>query len=293
MAGTWRRRILIGVLALVGALLLLAAGLVGLTRRTLAKHYAVTPETITIPDDSATRESGHHLATAIAKCTGCHGDDVGGDQMEMGPMGSFPAANLTTGRGGAQRADADWVRAIRHGVAADGRPLVFMPSGVYAALSAEDLGAIIAWARSMPPVDRELRPLSIGPIGRILIALNPTRLVAAAGIDHGAPIPAAVPPGPTAKYGRYLTAVGGCTYCHGDNLAGGIKEGPPGTPPSADLRPTGPMSAWHEEDFATLLRAGQRPDGSAVDPFMPWRFTRFMTDEEISAVWAYLRGLKS
>jgi cytochrome c553 len=293
MAGTWTRRILIGALAVVGALLLLAAAIVGLTRRTLARRYSVAPEAITIPDDSATFARGQHLASAISKCTDCHGEDLGGVLMEMGPMGTFPAANLTTGRGGAQRTDADWVRAIRHGVARDGRPLVFMPSGVYAALSAEDLGAIIAWARSVPPVDRELRPLSIGPIGRLLIARNPGRLVAAAGIDHAAAIPAAVPPGPTPEYGRYLTVVGGCTYCHGDNLAGGIQEGPPGTPASADLRPTGPTAAWREEDFAAALHTGQRPDGSTINPFMPWRLTRLMTDEEIQAVWAYLRGLKS
>jgi hypothetical protein len=292
MAGTWTRRILIGVLAVVGALLLLAAAILGLTRRTLARHYNVAPEPIAIPDDSASRARGQHLASAIAKCTDCHGENLGGVLMEMGPMGTFPAANLTTGRGGAQLTDADWVRAVRHGVASDGRPLVFMPSGVYAALSAEDLGAIIAWAKSLPPVDRELRPLSIGPIGRLLIAKNPGRLVAAAGIDHAAPIPAAVPPGPTAKYGRYLSVVGGCTYCHGDKLAGGIKEGPPGTPASANLRRTGPTANWRVEDFVAALRTGQRPDGSVINPFMPWRLTRLMTDEEIRAVWAYLGGLK-
>jgi hypothetical protein len=42
---------------------------------------------------------------------------------------------------------------------------------------------------------------------------------------------------------------------------------------------------------STALRTGQRPDGTVINPFMPWRFTRLMTDEEIQAVWAYLRTL--
>jgi hypothetical protein len=211
--------------------------------------------------------------------------------MEMGPLGAFPAVNLTSGRGGAVRTDADWVRAVRHGVAADGRPLVFMPSAAYASLSAADLGAIIAWAKSMPPVDHELPPRKLGPIGRLLITQDPARLVAAVGIDHAAAIPADVLPGSTAEYGRYLSVVGGCTYCHGDDLAGGIQEGPPGTPASADLRPTGPTAMWREGDFATALRTGKRPDGTSINPFMPWRLTRLMTDEEIRAVWLYLRSL--
>jgi cytochrome c553 len=282
----------IGAAAVAGAIALLSAAIGGLTQRTLARRFSVTPESIAIPDDSASRERGHHLATAIAKCTDCHGEDLGGVYMELGPLGSFPAANLTSGRGGVPRTDADWVRAIRHGVAADGRPLVFMPSTAYASLSVSDLGAIIAWVKSMPPVDRELPPRRIGPIGRLVMAKHPGRLVPASTLDHTAPIPGDVLPGPTPEYGQYLSIAGGCTYCHGDDLAGGIQEGPPGTPASADLRPTGPTAAWSAADFATALRTGKRPDGTDINPFMPWRLTRLMTDEEIQAVWLYLRSLE-
>jgi cytochrome c553 len=292
MAGNLKRRLLITLATLVGAVLLAAAAITGMSRRTLGRHFDVKPADITIPSDSASIERGHHLATAIAKCTDCHGEDLGGVAMEMGPMGTFPAKNLTAGRGGAERSDADWVRAIHHGVGSDGRALVFMPSLPYSALSAADLGAIIAWVKSMPPVDRDLPPLTIGPIGRILIATNPGRLVPSTVIDHAAPFAAEIPAGPTTEYGKYLTVVGGCTYCHGDNLAGGIKEGPPGTPASANLRLDGPTANWSEADFTTLLRTGKRPDGSAINPFMPWQATRRMTDEEIKATWAYLRSLK-
>lgn len=292
MAATLKRGLLIGLATIAGAVVLLAAGTGGLSRRTLNRRFEVTPAALVIPTDSASIERGRHLAIAIAKCTDCHGEDLGGVAMEMGPMGTFPASNLTAGRGGRPRSDADWVRAIRHGVAADGRPLVFMPSLPYSSLGAVDLGAIIAWVKSMPPVDRELPPLRLGPIGRILIATKPGRLVPAVMLDHTAPLPADHSPGPTAEYGRYITVVGGCTYCHGDNLAGGIKEGPPGTPASANLHPDGPTANWTEADFVTALRTGTRPDGSVINPFMPWRATRLMTDDEIQAVWLYVRSLK-
>ena len=104
-----------------------------------------------------------------------------------------------------------------------------------------------------------------------------------------APIPAAIPPGPTPEYGRYLAVSGGCTFCHGDNLKGGLKDGPPGTPLSANLTQAGPLGQWTEADFTKALREGVRPDGSNINPFMPWRLARLMTDEEIAAVWAYLK----
>lgn len=292
MAGNMKRRVLITLATLFGAILLGAAAITGMSRRALSRHFDVKPPDIVVPGDSATIERGRHFGTAIAKCTDCHGEDLGGTSMQMGPLGTFPARNLTTGKGGSQRSDADWVRAIRHGVGSNGQGLVFMPSTPYSALNSGDLAAIIAWVKSMPPVDRELPPLKIGPIGYVLIAKNPARLVPAIGIDHNASFPTPIPPGPTPEYGRYLAVVGGCTYCHGDNFAGGIKEGPPGTPPSANLRADGPIANWTAEDFTTALRTGKRPDGSAINPFMPWRLAGKMTDEEIAATWAYLRTLK-
>ncbi|HWA58778.1 MAG TPA: cytochrome c [Gemmatimonadales bacterium] len=287
------KRVLLTIVAVLAAVIVIGVIAVGLmSKRVLANRYEVTPGAVTIPTDSASIARGRHLASAIAKCTDCHGEDLRGQSMAMGPMGTFPAVNLTTGKGGRTRTDAEWVRAIHHGVGDGGRPLVFMPSGPYSHLSASDLGAIIAWVKSMPPVDNEVPPLKLGPIGKLLIAKQPARLVAAIGIDHSAPLPPDVPVGPTAEYGAYLAVVGGCTYCHGDNLAGGIKEGPPGTPASANLRPDGPTATWTEADFTTALRTGKRPDGTDINPFMPWRLTRLMTDEEIQAVWAYLRSLK-
>lgn len=286
----WLLRIL-GVLLVL--LVVSVAAIWLLSRRAMGARYDVSPEAVTIPTDSAALARGQHLGTAIGKCVDCHGMDLSGQAMALGPVGTFTARNLTSGKGGlGSRTDADWVRSIRHGVAPDGRPLVFMPSRVYAALSNADLGALIAWVKSMPPVDHELPASTVGPIGRVILATSPERLISARLVDHAAPIPAAVPPGPTPEYGRYLAVSGGCTFCHGDNLKGGLKDGPPDTPLSADLTQAGPLGQWTEADFTKALREGVRPDGSNINPFMPWRLARLMTDEEISAVWAYLKTVR-
>lgn len=291
MASRWARGAGI-TLAAIATLLLAAAVVFAVSSSRLSRRLAIAGETIPVPTDSASIARGAHLASAIGKCTDCHGENLGGQVMDMGPVGTFAAVNLTRGEGGiGEFSEADWVRAIRHGVARDGRPLVFMPSRAYAALNAPDLAALIAYLRSVPPVDHQLSPGRVGPVGRFIIATDPGRLIAAAVLGHAAPLPEVVPAGPTAEYGRYLTVIGGCVYCHGDNLHGGIKEGPPGTPASADLTPTGPTGTWSATDFAAALRTGQRPDGTILNPFMPWRLTRLMTDEEIAAVWAYLRTL--
>jgi cytochrome c553 len=292
MAGSLTRWGLRGLAFLLVMAVVGAAALWGISDRALGRRFPVTPDTVSVPTDSAAIARGRHLATAIGKCVDCHGEDLSGQVMLMGPVGSFAASNLTRGKGGVGNlSDADLVRAIRHGVAADGRSLVFMPSRAFAALSAPDLASLIAYIRSVAPVDHELPPSSIGPVGRMIIARSPAKLIAAAGLDHAALIPASVSPGPTTEYGAYLSVIGGCTSCHGSGLKGGLQEGPPGTPPSRDLTSSGELAHWSEADFRRALREGVRPDGSGINPFMPWRLTRLMTDEEISAVWAYLKTL--
>ncbi|MBK6781851.1 MAG: cytochrome c [Gemmatimonadetes bacterium] len=210
------------------ALVVLATGTLWLlSNRALARRYDVTAAPITIPTDSAALARGRHLATAIGKCVDCHGENLGGTVMDMGPFGTFSPPNLTTGRGGSPaRSDAEWVRTIRHGVGAGGRPLVFMPSLAYHPMTEADLGALIAYLKSVPPVDTVLPPTRLGPIARLVLARTPEKLLAASAIDHAAPFPDAIPAGPTAEYGRYLTEIGGCTFCHGPDLKGGIHEGP-------------------------------------------------------------------
>ena len=51
------------------------------------------------------------------------------------------------------------------------------------------------------------------------------------------------------------------------------------------------LGDWKHTDFTALLRTGKRPDGTQVDPMMPWSTYQYMNDTEIAVLWAYLRTL--
>jgi cytochrome c553 len=284
----WIGFMLAGMVALV---LLALGGFTMIVRQKEARRWDVTPAPLVIPTDSASIARGEHLAIAITKCTDCHGGDMAGRTFLDGmPFGRFASANVTPDGAVRNWSDADWVRAVRNGVAPDGRGLVFIPSEVFSTLSAEDLGAILAWVKQLRPVSRASTTSVIGPIGKMLWSTGKVEFQAARVIDQSAPFSAAPPAGPTAEYGKYLSVVGGSTSCHGPSLAGGIKQGPPGTPPSANLTPAG-LKGWTEADFFRALREGRKKDGSGINPFMPWLFTQHMTDDEIRAVWNYLQTI--
>ena len=253
-------------------------------------HVTVTPPTV--PTDAASIERGHHIAMTRG-CAECHGTDFGGAKVIDDPaMGRLYGPNLTRGRGGlpATFGDADWARAIRHGVAADGHGLFLMPSADFSRFTTEDMGDLIAYLKSVPPVDRDSVPLKIGPVARILMLAGKIKL-AADEIDHVNLTPAIVTPAITVEYGHYLAA--GCTGCHGANFSGGkIDIGPPDWPQAANLTPYEPdgFVRWTEADFIAALRTQKKPDGVALSPVMPKVFGA-MNDTELKAIWMYLRTL--
>jgi cytochrome c553 len=255
----------------------------------LNRDLGIAASALTVAPNPALLARGEHMTTAIGKCVACHEPDMGGKVfLEAGPLGTIIAPNLTTGRGGvlASYSDEQLERAIRHGVGTDGRALAIMPSNDYYHLSDADVASIIAYLRTLPPVDRELPETRIGPLGRALYLAGQLPLMPAEGMDHAA-ARVAGEPGVTAEYGEYLAWVGGCKGCHYPDLAGGPSH-EPGAPPAANLTPAG-IGSWTEADFFKALRGGTRPDGTAIDPVMPWTLTARMTDDEIRALWMYLR----
>ncbi len=288
------RRVAIGAGALVALLVIAACVVYVMSERHVSRRYVVEAESIPIPTDSISIEHGRHLARAIAKCADCHTPTLGGQVfLDAPPIGRFVTMNLTRGKGGVGSvlSDADWVRAIRHGVGHDGRPLRIMPSDEYQHLSVGDVGAIIAYAKSVPPVDNELPGSTLGPVARVLLVANQMPLFAAEDIDHVAShAPALAPePGPTKEFGGYLVSTAGCQGCHGPTLSGGsIPGGDPSWPPAANITPTG-LKAYDETSFMNTLRTGKRADGSKIKDPMPIAWTKEMTDDEIRAVWLYLK----
>jgi len=260
------------------------------SERKLNKKYDMAVKTISARTDSASIARGEHLFQTIS-CSLCHGEDAGGAVYSQSRMvATMAGPNLTSGRGGvgAQRSDADYVRAITRGVRHDGTSLIVMPSEVFTHLTESDLGALLGYIRRLPPIDREVPPSGFGPMGRVLLAAGKMNiLVAPKTPPYESP---ADPPSGTSEYGRYLADIAGCHGCHGYGLSGGPVAGPPGLPPASNLTPTG-LGQWTEADFIRAMREGKRPDGTTLDEFMPWKVFRKMNDADLQALWLYLRSV--
>jgi len=252
-------------------------------------NYDVPVETVPVPTDQASIARGEHIAT-IRICRSCHTEALSGQSEIVPGLITFTFSNLTAGAGGVgvTNTDEDWVRAIRHGVGHDGRGLVVMPARIFYNLSDEDLGALIAYLKTLPPVDNEMLPLDLGPLGRVMLGLGeaPFHSPGVLVIDHNSPRPVAPQPGITKEYGQYLTYV--CTLCHGENFNGQTLEREGHVP---NLTPGGELHFWSEAQFIATLRTGVTPGGHQLNEFMPWKYVGQMTDDELRAVWLYLQSL--
>jgi cytochrome c553 len=233
--------------------------------------------------DRAALDRGQHLARTLGGCAKCHGEDFGGQVMVDTAVMRVVAPNLTPGRGSVVRgfADRDWLRAILSGTAQDGRSLLIMPAKELRSLADEDVSSLVAFARTLPPVNRDLGKSEVSLLGAVVLGLTNAPLFSAEGFDHGHRHAPAVEAGPTPEYGLYLART--CRGCHGDDLQGGTQI-EPGGPPSADISARA-MKHWSFAQFERALRAGKRRDGSDLHPSMPWRATSGLSAEEMRALW--------
>lgn len=285
----WTGYIVAGLLILV----VLAVGTVyAITSPRLNKSYPTQVNAVAIPSDPASIERGRHLVRAVAKCGDCHGDNLsGGSVMDAAVFAKLTAPNLTSGKGGigSTYTDADWIRAIRYGVRRDGKPLIFMPSEAFQHFSDSDLGAIIAFLKTVPPADMTVPPArSVGPIARMIYLVGGFPLIPAELVDRTKHRVAQVAAGPTLEYGKYLAQTGGCMGCHLPTLAGG---GDINGVKSTNLTPGGPLKSWTEADFFNAIRKGTRPDGTKISEVMPWKSMSTLTDDELRAMWLFLRSV--
>lgn len=279
--------VLLGLIVLAAVAVFIISGL----QRN--KVYDVQVEALTIPTDNAATARGQHITEAWGGCTQCHGDNLAGDEFINSPgFVVLYAKNLTSGEGGIGEtySDEDWIRTLRHGVNPDRKSVVFMPSQHFTNMSDEDLGALIAYIKSVPPVDNTLPDVSFGPFGRLFILLEPA-LLPARVIDHEASHPASVEADSTVAYGDYLVNASVCAECHGEEL-NGVAAFEEGEPPSANLTPGGELAGWSEEDFIRTVQTGINPAGRELNQgLMPKEFFLAFTDEELAAIFAYLQSL--
>ena len=284
-------RIVLRIVVSLAAIIIIAvAALYFLTERRMNRQYTIDPPHVEIPSDPESIARGEHLARNVSGCVFCHAPDLGGHVLpegELPPGSTLAASNLTPGRGGigGTYTDEDWVRAMLHGVGPDGRPLLFMPSHDYH-FTARDLGALIAYLKTLPPVDRELPEPQIGLLVRAL-SYQDFPLIPAEKIDHDAPRLSTAPPPDElslVERGERLVGAGACTGCHLDDFTGG--GGPP--PGAPNITPAA-LAGWSDADFIRLIRERRKPDGTELLPQMPAAVYAGMSDQELQAIWAYLQ----
>jgi mono/diheme cytochrome c family protein len=151
------------------------------------------------------------------------------------------------------------------------------------------LTRLIAYLKSVPPVDNQFPERRIELLGRLLMAVGLFPVPAVDKIDHTSP-PGELPmAGVSIASGRYLTRT--CLECHGASL-NGAPFGPPGQEvPTPNLTPGGVLAGWTKEQFFTTIRTGINPGGHRLSDDMPWGNFGQMTDEELGSVWLYLQSL--
>jgi len=286
----------IGLAVIVG--LLSAGGIIFyLSSQSRLDHiYTIPEEAVPIPDSPGTLEYAKRVFQ-FRGCESCHGENLEGKIYLSDPaLGEVIASNLTKGVGGvgATYKDQDWVKTIRHGVRPGGKPLLFMPSTEFYFLSDEDLGAVIAYIKSVPAYDHILPTSSLSLTGRAAMAfVKFITFVPAELIPHTAPRPVAPQAGITPQYGEYLTY--SCKVCHGLNMSGGKITGfPEGWPSAANLTTHQDRYTpyWTKEGFFDILQTGVTRHGREINPqYMPWTSYKYMTESEMEAVWIYLQAL--
>ena len=184
-------------------------------------------------------------------------------------------------------------RAIREGIAVDGRTLVpVMPYELFRHMSDEDLASVVVFIRSLPPVHSEL------PQTRLPFLL--TRLMQSAPRPVTEPVPEPDRSTPT-RQGAYLAEMAHCRDCHtplnpkfqpipGMEMAGGNPIGKEVV--SANLTPDPSGIPYYDAPlFLAVMRTGY-VGARKLKQVMPWWVYRNMTDDDLKALFAYLQALK-
>ncbi len=288
---TWLVRAGAAVLALVILLAAAVALLVANGHRKAERRVEVQLQSVAERSDAAAIARGGYLFRSRG-CTDCHGSDGAGRTfLDDGKGLRIHAPNITP-RGAvvaSYRMD-DWDRSIRHGVAPGGRPLFIMPSEDYNRLTNDDFAALVAFLKQMPPAEGGAAQIDLPLPVRALYGAGMLK-DAAQKIDHALPPSAPVAEAVSREHGAYVANA--CIGCHGATLSGGrIPGAPPDWPAAAKLAAgEGSVMPRYADaaQFVSMMRSGQRPDGSAVSPVMPFGALKEMSDVDLQALYLYLK----
>ncbi len=303
----------------IGVLLLFIIGVGGLLGFLYFANPAIgeAPE-ITIDKTPERVERGKYLAHHVNLCMDCHairewdkltgppkpGTEGSGGEIfnhDMGFPGEFISPNITP------FALSDWTdgeiyRAITSGVNKSGDPLFpIMPWPHYGKMDKEDVYSIIAYIRTLDPI--ETTPVASKadfPLNFIM------RTFPKEAVHESKPDPS-----DALAYGAYVTNAAGCYDCHtkqvkgefvGKTFAGGMefKMGPTSILRSANITPDpkfgiGKMS---KEMFIQRFKVyGENftptPVGeNGYQTVMPWMMYAGMSESDLGAIYDYLMSLE-
>ena len=260
--------------SILGIVVLAALAVFAVSEYRLRQKFDIAATPIAVPTDSAALLRGRHLY-ATRGCEGCHGKDVAGQVFFNDPkLARLVAPNVPK----VIRAysDPELARLLRHGVRPDGRGVAVMPSAMLYNLDDTDLGALIAYLRTIPVKDSAALPSTfMGPLARVGLTLGQYNLEPAA-MTHDAPRPTN---GPDAVARGQYTAMSSCVECHGPRLEG--KMGAPGL---------SIVQGYTAAEFSRLMREGVPRDGRKLDLMARTSRGRFVnfSDDEIAELYAYL-----
>ncbi len=305
---TFLRRLLIAV----GVLAALVVGGIVYVRSSL-------PEA---PDLGAGSESheelvarGRYLFENVSVCADCHsqrdfgkfagpiveGTTAGGGARfghGEGVPGTVYSRNITPA-GVGDWTDAELARAIFSGVSRDGKPLFpIMPYPNYARMCGSDARAILAYVRTLAPIENEVPERELDfPMSAIVWTI-PGEAELGACPDRRNEV----------AYGEYLVRIASCGDCHtrmekgepvrGMEFAGGFAMALPngGVVRTSNITPdqeTG-IGRWTADEFVARFRtmaghSNDPADPSGYNTLMPWRYYGAMAEEDLRAMYAYLR----
>jgi mono/diheme cytochrome c family protein len=254
---------------------------------------------------------------AVAGCAECHtrGEGEGGGPLGAGgralptPFGTFYGPNITSDptHGIGRWTEADFMRALRNGVAPDGSNFFpAFPYPTFTRMTDADMRDLYAYVRTLPPVAQPSRPHDVS------FPFNLRFLQFFWKLLFFTPGPYQPNPSQSAEWNRgaYIAeAMAHCQECHTPrNFLGalrpsmayaGQREGPgsgPGGRAVPNITPdqTTGIGSWSESDLAELLRTGETPEFSSVRGEMAAvvrNSTSQLTAEDNRALVAYLRAL--
>ncbi len=258
-------------------------------------------------------ERGRYIFTAGSVCVGCHSEwdrTLDGHPAKAGMEGAgrtwadeelpwLTAPNLTpdveTGAG--SWTDDMLARAIREGIGHDGRTLFpIMPYGRFAGMTDEDLASVVVYLRTLPAVRNPLPKTAVPfPPGPLINSLPRPITTPVAAPDLSTP----------ERKGEHLVRMAVCAECHtpadaqgnklpGLDFAGGfplpdLKAGHTVSSVNLTQDPSG-IPYYDEALFIQTIRTG-RVVARELDDMMPWAAYRNLTDDDLKAMFAYLKTL--